>query len=461
MPKIIIREKDNTLNPTSIEENFTVVVPGFWQEIESRTNPFDDYDVCMLEDTTDFIEKIGFVPAFELFGVATSSGTIDIKKHYGNQIAYELLRLGYKVLYVNIGGIVTSINEETGEVTPTPTTDTVSKYLRFVRSDSDLFEPLKDKATYNFRFLLTGSLSQDVLAAANPLIMDVANVESEKAADKLSGRGDCIALLDIPEEAVNPNTSLSYLTPSYRINSIRDATAETTNSKYAAWFCPAVNLGGLHSLSQYADNTLLPASFYYLACFAKAREKNFAEWYAAAGLTRGVSDFTVIGTTANLGETAINALQPRKPVSYNSVKYGSEIDFITSINIIAKIHGHYYLWGNRTAETLTEDDLIASHFLNIRQLCTTLKKNIYEVCKKCTFDPNSDLLWINFCNALRPGLESMKADQGIADYEFIQLESKRAELKALIRIVPIEAVEDFDITVSLEDSLESMTISEE
>jgi hypothetical protein len=31
--------------------------------------------------------------------------------------------------------------------------------------------------------------------------------------------------------------------------------------------------------------------------------------------------------------------------------------------------------------------------------------------------------------------------------------TERATLKALIRIVPIEAVEDFDITVTLEDSL--------
>jgi hypothetical protein len=48
----------------------------------------------------------------------------------------------------------------------------------------------------------------------------------------------------------------------------------------------------------------------------------------------------------------------------------------------------------------------------------------------------------------------MKADQGISDYKFIKVEdSRKALLSAIIRIVPIEAVEDFDISIYLEDSL--------
>lgn len=68
------------------------------------------------------------------------------------------------------------------------------------------------------------------------------------------------------------------------------------------------------------------------------------------------------------------------------------------------------------------------------------------------FDPNSDLLWLNFCNAIRPMLENMKANQGIADYRFEQQDtSVKAKLFAAIRIIPIEAVEDFEIGITLED----------
>jgi hypothetical protein len=51
-------------------------------------------------------------------------------------------------------------------------------------------------------------------------------------------------------------------------------------------------------------------------------------------------------------------------------------------------------------------------------------------------------------------LEKMKADQGITDYKIIKVKNNRkAFLSAILRIVPVEAVEDFDISVYLEDSL--------
>jgi hypothetical protein len=58
-------------------------------------------------------------------------------------------------------------------------------------------------------------------------------------------------------------------------------------------------------------------------------------------------------------------------------------------------------------------------------------------------------------------LEQMKADQGIRDYEFVRdFTDRKALLKARIRIVPIEAVEDFEIGLYLEDSLEGVVLTE-
>ena len=58
----------------------------------------------------------------------------------------------------------------------------------------------------------------------------------------------------------------------------------------------------------------------------------------------------------------------------------------------------------------------------------------------------------------------MKADQGITDYKFVKVKtSQKAIMKAKIRIVPIEAVEDFDIGVYLENSVAGIvaTVEEE
>jgi hypothetical protein len=53
----------------------------------------------------------------------------------------------------------------------------------------------------------------------------------------------------------------------------------------------------------------------------------------------------------------------------------------------------------------------------------------------------------------------MKADQGIRGYKISKIvDSPKATLKAKIRIVPIEAVEDFDISITLEDSLAGISV---
>ncbi len=331
--------------------------------------------------------------------------------HYGNQIAYELLGLGYPVLFKKL-------EAKTSEV-----------------SWADFFSPLEDKSAYDFRFIISGYLNPDA---------DCSNALASLA----TKRGDCIAVLDIPENAyAGKSISEAKAGIIEAVNGVSEA------NKYSAFIVPSLcyNIN-----SEYYSNSKFPGSFHYLACFAHSvRDLNFAEWYAAAGLTRGVSKYPIKSTSYKFGENIVNALEPR-----------FQVDGLTkAVNVIAKFRDNYLLWGNRTAEQLgikdsSNGDLIASHFLNIRQLCTTLKKELYIACRRFTFDPNSDVLWINFCNTIKPVLEAMKADQGIDNYEIVKVEaSQKALLKARVRIVPIEAVEDFEITVTLENSLGDTTVS--
>lgn len=131
-----------------------------------------------------------------------------------------------------------------------------------------------------------------------------------------------------------------------------------------------------------------------------------------------------------------------------------------AVNLVVYDRGTYVLKGNRTAMTLNASGLKYSHYLNVRQLCTTIKKRLYSICSQLAFDPNSDLLWQNFLSAIKPTLEAMKADQGINGYKITKASTTtKGVLKAIIRIVPIEAVEDFDISLTLEDSLDGIAIS--
>ena len=294
---------------------------------------------------------------------------------------------------------------------------------------------------------LNASVTSSVINTVNTHIANLAKYTADTE-DKIPGRGDCVALIELDEVSYKNTGSNPEVAIIKAINEMSNITPE--NGKFCAMTVPSVVYDMVDN-TVFGNNKKFPGAFHYLACFMNSLQSGFAEWYAAAGYTRGVSSYRIKHTTVTLGEIAINALEPRNTDnSEGSPKF--------ACNVIANFRGSYYLWGNRTAHPLgdangTEGDLIASHFLNIRQLCTTIKKQLYVACRRFTFDPNSDTLWFNFVNAIKPTLEVMKADQGIRDYKIVKVYTdKKATLKAKIRIIPIEAVEDFDLEVSLEDS---------
>ena len=402
------------------------------------------YDNAELESFEDVDPNADY---FEISGEALGRNAKAPVKSYGNLMAYTLLGLGYTVLYKKI-------SEE-------------------ILTD-DFWDELTDKSNYDFRYVSHGLLdcntsdfkdgdnfspedSALALDAANAAIIKLAHFVNnfDKTNDEATtGRGDCTALCEIP--------SAHYLgkLQADAIDSIKSyINGAAKASKYAGYFGPFVVYEVNHKQSPWnkyypkgteTDIGKFPGVFHYLACAAKAAE-NYKEWFAIAGYARGVSDFVINHTGCDFGERAQNILQPRCRKATNGLKF--------AVNLITKIKGNYYLWGNRTAHELglenTDDgDLKASHFLNIRQLCTTLKKQIYITCRKYTFDPNSDILWVKFCNDIRPTLEDMKGNEGIEDYRFIKVKTdKKAVLKAKVRIVPVYAVEDFDISLTLEDSI--------
>ena len=546
MPKIVIREIDNTKGSGAAYKNFAVVVPGFVKEPTEQTatsdafmpnrTVFDENGVYTCEgDKNAFEKNVGLIGpknhkvsdavgpkvaegwetakaiTEEEFDIEIEKGTLYValanatkdegalrnkdyeysyaekakkstysfikegdpegtvytefavldneghnevfQDHYGNQIAYELLNLGYTVLYKEIKS---------------------TEYL----AQKSFWNPLKDKTMYDFRYIISGLM--DGNADVYDFMVDVAAFNTTESADVpkfdsvgvsldgtfTHGRGDCIALLDIDESAyLRPKDNRKPDSQEKALTNLIQYAKELPNSKYAAAFLPSVkyNPGSLYDPDNSFDgNYWFPASFHYLACAARSSER-YNEWYANAGYARGISNYTIDTVGCRLGEAAVNLLQRR-----SAFKEGTETRLQVAINPIINLRGAYYIWGNRTTETLADqdnpvnNDLRASHFLNIRQLCCTIKKKVYMACRQLTFDPNSDILWVNFCNTIKPLLEQMKADQGIADYKISKVKSSRkAFMAAKIKIVPIEAVEDFDISVYLEDSLEGTVATTE
>ena len=571
MPRININEKDRTSPGTpGGYSNNTVLIAGFSaytdEEIKANAKAVqaDDNGIFEFESADDFEKTIGLVAPTVY---VTQEATLESKlpAHYGNQMAYELLKMGYPIIYINLGVPYVAA----------PAADLMKKLGKY----EDTWEIFRDKASYDFRFVSHGLLtsaefakSEDLdklerrvakmrsflpvfnaetdlqdtknldangnpiketeieakeriykaavaseraylhsksakteredigyierfietvgesagyvqanenivlleesiiaaksvteadnftaadFAAANAAIAKLAHYKAVTASDGnedemdvTSGRGDCVALIEVDESAYISGAGRPENRIVNAVRAMSDINAD--NGKYCACTVPSV-VYNMATDERFGGNKKFPGAFHYLACYDNSLGLGFAEWYAAAGYTRGVSSYTINHTSVKLGEVAVQALEPR-----NIKDQETQPKF--AVNVIANFRGSYYLWGNRTCHPLGEaaggNDLVASHFLNIRQLCTTIKKQLYVSCRRFTFDPNSDVLWINFKNSITPMLDRMKADQGVRDYKIEKVYTdKKATLKARIRIVPIEAVEDFLLEVSLEDSL--------
>ena len=297
--------------------------------------------------------------------------------------------------------------------------------------------------------------------AANNAIMDLALFAQDEdyEARPQTGRGDCIALIEVDESKYLNNETGR---PEAKIlAAVEEMSMTEASGPYCTCTVPSV-VYKMVADKAFDENKKFPGAFHYLVCYKRMIDADYPEWFAAAGYNRGVSSYTIDHTTVKLGEIAIQTLEPRYK---RSAPYNYKMPF--AVNVIANFRGSYYLWGNRTCALLDAfdggGDLTAQHFLNIRHLCTTIKKQLYVSCRRFTFDPNSDVLWVNFKNSITPTLDRMKANQGVRDYKIEKVYTdKKATLRAKIRIVPIEAVEDFILEISLEDSLgeAAVTITE-
>jgi hypothetical protein len=549
MPKILIKEFDNTSAGTPGNyANYAVLITGFANRTPvltataeadttgktkaDKVQP-DSNGVYEFTSAGDFKEVIGLVDSKDV-GEGTSKKT---EYHYGNKMAYELLNMGYTVIYKVIDKISAMDNEDFWA----PFYDKASYDFRFVshgmletNCDMVAYSTLTDRLAVikvdasEFAKILTNAetayktekgeeawtnledkeavyteaygksthtgflsdkgkkysyaeakanltstegkcaaeIAQEALIAQHdekhitPTIFNNINGHIAKLAAYTTdddgnvinaGRGDCIALVELYEGSYVGISSKPEVAIIAGIEGMPATVVD--NGAYCAMTVPSVHYNMSGNIVKF------PGAFHYLACFMNSLRSGFSEWYAAAGYTRGVCGYSIDHTSVKLGEIAINALEPR------NYKDG-EIHPKFACNVIANFRGSYYLWGNRTAfpigsvNSTKYNDLTASSFLNIRQLCTTIKKQLYVACRRFTFDPNSDTLWFNFVNAITPTLDAMKADQGIRDYRVIKVfTDKKATMKAKIRIIPIEAVEDFDIEVSLEDSFGGVSVN--
>ena len=248
-------------------------------------------------------------------------------------------------------------------------------------------------------------------------------------------RGDAVALID---HTNNPARDLSVHTGANPV-SVYDAVKALNyeNGEVGAMFTPWASYNLVKEGATVPSTQIMPASFGYLASLGKSLKTN-PNWVAVAGVSRGLVPYVqTLNTIQKLTNTIADAYQPRDAVAINP---------ITNI----KPYG-LTIWGNRTLKK-NVGNITATSMLNIRNLVSDVKKVAYTTAKSLMFEQNSDVLWVNFKAGITPLLDQMLSGQGLSGYKIIKGVSKeKAKVVAQIKLYPLYAVEDFDITVVISD----------
>lgn len=445
MPIITIKEIDMTNTFVASDLNRVVVVPGLVGEIEPEPGEeapaYEAGTPTLCRTVREFQNTFGVKPyTFAETTKQEGSEQVKVPASYdkGWIVANSLLNLGMQVLYIGYAGGIS------GE------SDKVENFEKILQTRD--FSALEDRSIHDFRFLTLGgynTIPKDSTYGAEDKPLNI--VEVAKA------RKDCIALVDCKSTST---TYKAVMEDFNKDNTDYKAISETWEDTFVAAFAPwcTFNLSefGLAPISSGEEPNAtevttidLPGSIVYLFAFAQSIQ-NYPTWFAAAGSVRGVSPYAYTPEEI-YGELAVNTLETRDPGA-------------ATINAICNVNPYGYLmWGNRTLCPVgmtnsgkeTGEDLSASNFLNIRNLIIDIKKTLYQACRSLTFEQNNDTLWTKFTAAITPLLDTMKTSNGISGYKLTKgTPTIKAEMVAILRIVPIEAVEDFTITIEIGDSLE-------
>ena len=350
-------------------------------------------------------------------------------------IATRLIDLGFPVLVEGVAAAekeITVVEEEKEKKVK----------VKVVEIPATSINLLKDKSLFDIRFLTSG-----IDAANNANLIGVANA-----------RQDCVALINLDETAT---------TFAYKVATIR-AEFEKNPSVYAAGFTPwfysehPTLIKGVEDLitvsdkpdTKEAEKVAIPAAYGYLFAYGRMLANNAAEWQAVAGPERGIiPELSDVCYTYSYEDVEI--LQAR--AADKLVNLDDETDNVgVAVNPIAWVRPNgYILYGNRTLKNNdAKKKTTAQSYLNIRNGVNAIKKTMYDAGRTFVFEQNTEVLWTNFRNYITPLLDRMQNSDGLLGYTFVKVATDaKARLKAKLTVIPVEAVEDFDLDVYLVDDL--------
>ena len=370
--------------------------------------------------------------------------------------------------------------------TAEPSTNIVAIKIRGAETqaevDSVLLQ-LVDRGTYNVKYITSGgypTFEYDHNKIAK-IMLQVAGAKGEDhetddyyddpaadPADTRNGRGDAVALIDhfeIDERKLSGVGSVFY-----RINTLTgEDTLPAAFLSFGAMFTPYANytLQGSYAYinsenkRDYVTELHLPASFAYLTCLARQLKAVLPTFEATAGVGRGSVTNIKFNNTTNEYEMCTRDVLTNYIANMYNAPMGAGVDSTSgfdaqiSINAITQVNPYgMVIYGTRTLAP--KDPVLgvkATGILNIRNMVSDIKKQMYQVARKYMFSANNDALWLGFRSDVATVLDGLRAGAGIKNYtlDLDEAKSTKDALYVLCSIQPVYPVEHFDITIEITD----------
>lgn len=317
-------------------------------------------------------------------------------------------------------------------------------------------ELICDKSIYSVKYITSGGYPSIVKASVTEGNKTTEVVKSIFAAEMIKcaeTRGDAVALIDFYQNSEDRPFGTDGKSFYEQIHSVVEGFSCKREFGAAMYPWATYNCG-----TTLKDNPVvsMPASFAYLMCMAKAI-KTSPNWLAMAGVSRGLVPAinTLLVPNNVISNNYAEQMQPKFGVDKHNI----------SVNTITNIRPYgLTLWGNRTLKPVDNEGTVALNFLNTRNMLSDIKKLLYTTAKSCMFEQNSTDLWLKFKNGIEPLLRRLKAGNGISEYQIVRGTTKyngdplnKGEIAAVIKIVPMYAVEYFELTVEIND--QDITVS--
>lgn len=366
--------------------------------------------------------------------------------------ATELLQAGMSVIYrpyltgtattsFDVKNITIDEDPKGFEIEYTPSSTSLKTFFANFMADEVYTTVLTDMNEYGVKYITSGGYPSFYTSGDDSPIPSFYSQMLSCAAT----RGDAVALID---HEYNPEFELGVVSSGF-YGTINSEFSNAEHTEFGTMFTP---------WADYTCSTLparlavqpMPASFGYLKCMASAI-KTSPNWLAMAGVARGkVPGIVELNTKELLSNIIAEEYQP---------KYGQDNQVI-SVNAITNIKPYgLTIWGNRTLKSVNEAGTTATNFLNIRNMVSDIKKLSYRTAKSLMFEQDTESLWLRFKGGVSPLLEQLKSGGGISEYKIIRGTTKfngkpltKGEIAAVIKIIPVYAVEYFEITVVLADN---------